>query len=261
MTPYEPNKKRLSRRDVCPYPRQRTQSVCSASCFDCSDVCDQERCRGKCRPCSDAHAADGAFRVRVIDPATGAGLAGAVFELRRGAHAVSRSATDADGRILYANLPDGEYTLVQTEPPHGYALMDVPQMIGVRDGAYTVNGTAAGGLLLPGVSAARIVVSARMNRRASRARLHAVPLPCRGELRRGGTRRDGAGGRGRYGSCGRRVRIRPRPACCNGQRGQSRLCRTAPPARIGAACAEAAQGLRACGKRISVLRARRTARR
>ena len=87
MTPYEPNKKRLSRRDVCPYPRQRTQSVCSASCFDCSDVCDQERCRGKCRPCSDAHAADGAFRVRVIDPATGAGLAGAVFELRRGAHA------------------------------------------------------------------------------------------------------------------------------------------------------------------------------
>ena len=160
MTPYEPNKKRLSRRDVCPYPRQRTQSVCSASCFDCSDVCDQERCRGKCRPCSDAHAADGAFRVRVIDPATGAGLAGAVFELRRGAHAVSRSATDADGRILYANLPDGEYTLVQTEPPHGYALMDVPQMIGVRDGAYTVNGTAAGGLLLPGVSAARIVVSA-----------------------------------------------------------------------------------------------------
>lgn len=160
MTPYEPNTKRLNRRDSCPYPRQRTQSVCSASCCDCSDVCDQERCNGTCRPCNGPHAADGAFAVRKIDPATGAGLAGAIFELRRGTHTVSRSVTDADGRILYANLPDGEYTLVEIEPPRGYLRMEVPQLIAVRDGAYIVNGTEADTLLLPDVSAARIDVTA-----------------------------------------------------------------------------------------------------
>lgn len=167
MTPYEPITKRLNRRDSCPYPRQRTQSVCSASCCDCSDVCDQERCNGTCRPCNGPHAADGAFAVRKIDPATGAGLAGAIFELRRGTHTVSRSVTDADGRILYANLPDGEYTLVEIEPPRGYLRMEVPQLIAVRDGAYIVNGTEADTLLLPDVSAARIDVTALHGETAS----------------------------------------------------------------------------------------------
>lgn len=71
-----------------------------------------------------------------IDP-----LPGAVFELRQNGAAVQTAVTGTDGIARFAEVPSGTYTLVETQPPAGYAPNPAEHTVIVGDDAtVTIDG-------------------------------------------------------------------------------------------------------------------------
>lgn len=77
-----------------------------------------------------------------IDRITGAGLAGAVFELLNCRGFVSTGTTDSAGQLVFCVLPCNTYLLRETDPPPGYEPLNNLYRINVNaSGCIFVNGT------------------------------------------------------------------------------------------------------------------------
>ena len=60
-------------------------------------------------------------------------LAGAQFELRAGEEVVAGATSDADGNVLFSEVPVGSYYVYKAEAPEGYVLDTTPYWIEVTE--------------------------------------------------------------------------------------------------------------------------------
>lgn len=68
-----------------------------------------------------------------------------MFELKNGEETVGTFTSDADGLVTDAYLPDGTYTLTQTEAPAGMQGLQQPLTLGCANGHYTITGQEENG--------------------------------------------------------------------------------------------------------------------
>ncbi len=78
----------------------------------------------------------GSLRIRKIDAADGAPLAGATFRIYQGTILIASPVSGADGYAI-ATLPPGTYTVKEVVPPNGYLINPNPQTVTVGDGTTT----------------------------------------------------------------------------------------------------------------------------
>lgn len=81
--------------------------------------------------------------------ATGAPLAGAVFELREGTMVIGTTTSDSNGLVAFENILPGTYTLVETVVPPGFTATQTRYTVVVsEDGSITINNLPATGYIL-----------------------------------------------------------------------------------------------------------------
>ncbi|WP_257069847.1 MULTISPECIES: SpaA isopeptide-forming pilin-related protein [unclassified Corynebacterium] len=74
----------------------------------------------------------GSIELRKVD-SSGAPLQGATFELRREGTAVATAISDATGLVRFADVPYGEYAVVETKAPAGYLLDKQERLAAIVD--------------------------------------------------------------------------------------------------------------------------------
>lgn len=105
----------------------------------------------RCGPCAGVPG----LQFYKCDAETGAGLPGAVFELRcSSGRAVASAISDLGGMVRFPRIFPGQYTLVEIAPPPGYVRLPY---------AYCVNVEADGGILIDGIPACRFQVGNSKN--------------------------------------------------------------------------------------------------
>ncbi|WP_058270974.1 MSCRAMM family protein [Olsenella massiliensis] len=76
----------------------------------------------------------GTIKVTKVDAADGNKLlAGATFQLRQDDAVVREAVTDANGKVEFADVPYGDYEVVETAAPEGYELDPAPVQVQIRE--------------------------------------------------------------------------------------------------------------------------------
>lgn len=81
-------------------------------CDPCCNVC--------CNPCCCPGPCPSQLIFYKIDAETGAGLPGALFEIRSSGVIIASAYSEMNGRVCFDQLPPGTYVLAEVAPPPGY---------------------------------------------------------------------------------------------------------------------------------------------
>ncbi|QPK94282.1 hypothetical protein HCQ94_00770 [Actinomyces sp. zg-332] len=76
------------------------------------------------------------------DVDSGKPLQGVTYELRQNGEVLASKVTDAEGKVTFASVPYGDYTLVEVQAPESYVLDPTPIAVQVRENGVTVNKSA-----------------------------------------------------------------------------------------------------------------------